>query len=173
MEPKVQNLIDECKRIEEDSTYTAEVHHLIVHKLSKRAFWYKLIPAGVTVLSALVLLFGAPIWTSWITLLSGLITIINILMEPEKKAKEHLFAAKNFTVLKHEARSLYETFRNFIGENDFYHETKRLREKYNWLVQITPSTDDKKCWEEARKRIKEGVHKPDFKTNKNKEENNA
>ncbi len=160
-----QNLIDECKRIKEDSIYTAEVHHCIAHKLSSKAFWYKLIPVIITVLSALALLLGVPSWISWITLLSGLIAMLNIFMEPGKKAREHLFAAKSFTVLKHEARSLHETFSDFMNESDFYNEVKRIREKYNWLVQTTPPTDDKKCWEESRKKIKEGIHKPDFKIN--------
>ncbi len=159
---KIQNLINECRQIEEDSTYNAEVHHIITHKLSIKAFWFKLIPAIITVSSAFGLIIGAPNWISWITLITGLITMVNIFIEPEKKSKDHLFAAKNFTVLKHESRSLYETFKEFIDETEFYNSVKRLREKYNLLVQCTPPTDDKKALEEARKRIREGIHKADF-----------
>lgn len=160
---KIQKLITECKRIEEDSIYTAETHYLIANKLSSKAFWFKLFPASVTVLSAFALLLGFPKWISWITMFSGLVTILSIFLEPERKAKEHLFAAKNFTVLKHEARSLHEAFADFVNSNDFYYKVRQIREKYNLLVQSTPPTDDKKCWEQARKRIKEGLHKPDFK----------
>jgi len=160
---ELHNLINECKHIEEDSMYTAEVHYLISSKLFKKAFWFKFIPVIITVLSALALLLGSPKWVSWITLISAIIAMANMLLESESKAREHEFAAKNYTVLKHEARSLYESFKDFINENEFYHEVKRMREKYNWLVQTTPPTNDEKCWEKARERIKEGVHKPDFK----------
>lgn len=163
---KIEGLITECKQMQEDSTYTAETHHIIAHKLSKRAFRYKLVPVCITVLSAFALLLGAPNWVSWITLLSGIVTMLNVFMEPEKKAKEHLFAAKNFIALKHEARSLHESFKDFMNENEFYHSVKRLREKYNLLVQFTPPTDDEEACEKARKRIKKGVHEADFRSEK-------
>lgn len=161
---KVDSLITECKQIQEDSTYTAETHHIIAHKLSRRALRYKLIPASITVLSAFALLLGSPNWVSWITLLSGIVIMLNVFIEPEKKAKEYLFAAKNFTALKHEARSLHESFKDFMNENEFYHNVKRLREKYDLLVQFTHPTDDEEAWEKARERIKKGVHKADFRS---------
>ena len=159
---KMENLVNECKRIEEDSTYTAEVHYLLAASLSKKSFWFKFIPVIITGLSALALLLGSPNWVSWITLISSIIAITNIILEPEGKAGEHEFAAKSFTVLKHDARSLYESFKDFMDEKDFYYEVKRIREKYNWLVQTTPPTDEK-SFEKARERIKKGIHKPDFK----------
>lgn len=163
---RMENLINECKRIEEDSTYTAETHYLIANSLSKKSFWFKFIPVIITGISALALLLGSPDWVSWITLVSSIIAITNTILEPESKAREHEFAAKSFTVLKHEVRSLYESFKDFIDEKDFYHEVKRLREKYNWLVQTTPPTDEKN-FEKARGRIKKGIHKPDFQKNEN------
>ena len=159
---KMKNLINECKRIEEDSMYNAETHYLIAAKLTKQAFWFKFIPVTITGISALALLLGSPPWVSWFTLTFSIISIANIFLEPERKAREHEFAAKSFTALKHDARSLYESFKDFIDEEDFYYEVKRIREKYNWLVQTTPSTDEK-SFEKARERIKKGFHKPDFK----------
>lgn len=160
---KIENLIAACKQIQEDSTYTAETHHIIEKKLSKRAFWYKFVPPAITVFSAIALILGMPNWVSWITIFSGVISILNILLEPEKKSKDHLFAAKNFTVLKHEARSLHEAFKDFMAEEEFYHNVKRLREKYNLLVQYSPSTEEE-AFEEARCRIQAGVHKADFRS---------
>ena len=160
----IESLVTECKQIQEDSTYTAEVHHIISHKLRRKAFWCKLIPTSITVLSAFALLAGSPSWLAWVTLLSGAVTMLNIFMAPEERAREHLFAAKNFTVLKHDSRSLHESFRDFITENEFFHSVRRLRERYNLLVQFTPATDDKKAFDKARERIKEGVHEPDFKS---------
>ena len=41
-----------------------------------------------------------------------------------------------------------------MNEEEFYHNVRRLREKYNSLVQIVPATDDKK----AVKEVKHGKH---------------
>ena len=166
---KIQNLIRECKQIEEDSLYNAEVHYLIGHKLKGKAISFKFIPALIAVISAFLLLGGAPNWLNWITLFGALVTIISLLLEPEKEANNHFLAAQNFTVLKHEARSLYETFKDFIEEKDFYYEEKRLREKYNLFAKLTPPTDDEKVWNQARENIKGGRHKADFRERKYKE----
>lgn len=160
----VESLVTECKRIQEDSTYTAEVHHIISHKLHQRAFWCKLIPSSITVLSAFALIAGYPNWIAWVTLLSGAVTMLNVFMSPQEAARGHLFAAKNFTVLKHESRSLHESFRGFLTKDEFFNAVRLLREKYNLLVQFTPPTDDKKAFDKAHVRIKEGVHEPDFKS---------
>jgi len=163
---KEQNLTKECKQIEEDSMYTAEVHYLIGHKLKKKAFWLKFVPASITILAAFALLIGAPDFVAWITLFGALITITNILLEPEKESRNHFSAAQNFTVLKHEARSLYETFKDFLDERDLYREVRRLRDRYNLFAKVTPPTDDEKAWNQARENIKKGRHKADFRENK-------
>lgn len=159
MEEKIEGLINECKQIEADSTQTAETHHIIAHKASRRAFWLKFIPASATVISAGLLLRGADNWVAWVTLISGMVTISNILMKCDEKSAEHLFAAKSFTVLKHQARALHKTFKNFIEEKDFYHQVRTIRGKYNLLVQFTPPTDDEKAYDKASERIIKGVHR--------------
>jgi len=163
---KIESLINECKRIEEDSIYTAEAHYLIASRLTKKSFWFKFIPVVITGISALALLLGSPDWIRWIILISSIIAITNIILEPEGKAREHEFAAKSYTVLKHEVRSLHESFKDFINENEFYHKVEHIREKYNWLVQATPPTDEQ-SFEKAKERIKRGVHRPDFKKGNN------
>jgi len=168
-EQKLQNLIKECKQIENDSLYTAEVHYIIGNKLKIKSIRFKFIPALIAAVAAFFLLVGAPNWVSWITLLGALVTIISLLLEPEKEANNHFSAAQNFTVLKHEARSLYEVFRDFIDEKDFYHEVKILREKYNLFAKLTSPTDDEKAWNQARENIKSGRHKADFREKKDQE----
>jgi hypothetical protein len=166
---KIQNLINECKQIEEDSLYTAEVHYIIGHKQKVKAFWFKFIPVLITLGTSFALLVGAaPNWVAWITFFSALITVINILLEPEKESKNHFIAAQNFTTLKHEARSLYEAFKDFMDEKDFYHEVRKLRDKYNLYARLTPPTDDEDAWGKARERIKKGYHIADFRQKENK-----
>lgn len=159
---KNKNLIKECQQIEEDSLYTAEVHYIIGDKMEQEASRLKLTPPAITILSASALLLGVPNWVTWITLFSALVTITNLLLEPDRKSKSHFEAAKNFTALRHETRSLYETFKDFLSTDQFYAEVKRLREKYNLFAQLTPPTNDKEAWEEARENIKKGIHKADF-----------
>lgn len=166
---KTENLVTECRRIQDDSTYTAETHHIMGCVLSKRAFWMKLTPALITVTSAFVLLMGwsggegKPNWAAWVTLVSGVVTTLSVIMEPEKLARSHLFAAKAFTVLKHDARVVHESFRHFMNETEFFNNVKLLRERYNLLVQSSPATDTK-AFDEARRRIKAGVHEADFRS---------
>lgn len=162
----VEKLVTECKRIEEDSLYTQVIHHVIARYQIGQAFWLKLIPAVLSVLSVGALLIGFPDWVAWITLVFGFATLVSIFVEPEKEAKLHIFAAKNFTALKHEARVLHEAFRFYVEKKEFYHEVKELREKYNFLVQFTPSTENPRAWAEARKRIKAGTYEPDYKSKK-------
>jgi hypothetical protein len=101
-------------------------------------------------------------YITWITLFGALITIISILLEPEKESRSHFLAAQDFTVLKHEARSLHETFKDFLDERDLYREVRRLRDRYNLFAKVTPPTDDEKAWNQARENIKAGRHKADF-----------
>jgi len=159
---KEQNLIRECKQIEEDSMYTAEVHYIIGHKQKMKAFWFKIIPAVITVISAFSLLIGAPSYVTWITLFGALITVVSILLEPEKESRNHFSAAQNFTVLKHEARSLHEAFKDFLDEKDLYRNVRMLRDRYNLFAKVTPPTDNEKAWNQARENIKKGRHRADF-----------
>jgi len=163
---KIESLVTQCKQIQEDSTYTAETHHIIGCTLSKHAFWMKLIPALITVASAFVLLMGwsgegKPNWAAWVTLLSGIVTTLSVVMEPEKQARSHLFAAKAFTILKRDARSAHESVRHFVGENEFFNNVRLLGERYNLLVQSSPATDNK-AFRKASDRIKAGIHEADF-----------
>ena len=167
---KVEGLITECKQIQEDSTYTAETHHIKGCELSAQAFRLKLIPALITVTSGFVLLMGwsgeegKPNLAAWVTLVSGIITTLSVIMEPEKQARSHLFAAKAFTTLKRDARSAHVSFRPFMSETEFYQCVKLLSARYNLLVESTPATN-KKAFEEARQRIQAGVHEADFSSN--------
>ncbi len=161
---KIECLITECKQIEEDSTYTAEVHYNIYRKKSLKAKWLNSVSPVITLISGIILIIGVANWVAWITIFSALMTGLNIILDPEKEAREHIFAAKNYTCLKHNARSLYECYKDFLNEDEFYNDVKRLREQYNLLVQYTPATGDKKAWEEPNKRIKAGVHKADFRS---------
>ena len=81
---------------------------------------------------------------------------------PDKRANDHTKAAKDYTVLKHDARALYQTFSHEMSQSEFYLSVRLLRERYNNLVSQTPKTTDK-AFEKARAKIKSDRHTPDFK----------
>ncbi len=61
------NLINECRRIEEDCLYTAEAHYIDAACAGRVSFWVKLIPAVAAAVSGAALLGGAPGWIAWAT----------------------------------------------------------------------------------------------------------
>jgi hypothetical protein len=156
-----KKLIEECKRIEEDSLYTAETHFLIAQKLTRKNMIIKYIPTVVSFVSQAVLVYAIiskrdiifQLLSLLISVGSTAVSFFNLLNDTDKKIKEHESAGKMFTALKHEARSLYQTFEPFLDEQAFLREVYALRKRYNLLVKSTPITDNK-SYEEARCKIR-------------------
>lgn len=151
----------ECRRIEEDSTYTAEAHHLLA---KRQLFWYKasqMLPAVITAgIVTAIASYPLPTWVSILALVSAVVTAIASVLNPQKGYYDHLSAAKAFTVMKHDARELGELARS--GTTDVVLSAKCLHDRYNDLVRTAPMTEDW-AFEKARKRIQDGVHESDAK----------
>jgi len=160
----LKHLYDECRRMEEDSLYTAETHYITAEKARNLSLWLKFIPAAVAAMSGTLIILEYPTWIAWLSILSGLSFALTTILDVDRRKNEHTVAAKEFTVLKHEARSLYETFYHEMKREEFAREVRRLRDKYNSLIGHTPQTAEKE-FEKARKKIKSGRHTPDFKLN--------
>lgn len=156
------NLIDECKQIEDDCLYTAETHYIIANDAGKVNFWVKLIPAIAAAVSGVVLLSGAPNWIAWFSVIAGVAFALQSIMNPDKKMEEHSQAGKAYTILKHESRALYRTFYKEMDRGSFLTDVKILRERYNMIAKMTPQTTTK-AFEKSKQRIKAGRHIPDFK----------
>ncbi len=161
MEENITHLINECRRLEEDSTYNADTHHIIAARSNTRGIWLKSMTAAVSAISGAVVLLGYATWVGWLSIVSGLALALMTALDVDRKKVDHLFAAKEFTVLKHEARSLYQAFAPEMERHGFFLEVKRLRDKYNDLVLHCPPTENK-AFEGAQRRIKSGIHSPDF-----------
>ena len=82
-------------------------------------------------------------------------------MDVDRRAREHAEAGKKYTVLKHDARALYETFAREMTREEFYRETRRLTERYSQLTASTPQTTDK-AFNKVREKIHKGIHTPDW-----------
>ena len=164
-----EHLITECKRIEEDSEYTAETHYGIAADADKVSFWVKFVPAAAAAGSGVALLSGAPNWVAWFSVISGVAFALQSILNPDKKREEHSQAGKLYTSLKHESRSLYQTFYKEMDRNSFSIMVRLLRERYNMVAKLTPQTTHKH-FELGRLRIKSGRHKPDFEEAKSEAE---
>lgn len=156
---------DECDAIEENCTYTSETHHVIAAKSKRVLFWSQVLPAIITaVLAALVgtnFTFGVSEDTFiWLILISAVITAVANVLNPLATYHDHLQAAKNFITLKQDARALNETYGKELKDEEFAREVKILHNRYNDIVRFAPPTDNE-SFEEARKRVKSGVHKRD------------
>lgn len=160
-----EHLIKECMRIEEDSMYSAETHHQIAASAKKTAFYIKFIPAVIAALSGILILSGVSIVVAWLSVLSGFILAITAVLDPDRKKNDHIKTAKDYTVLKHDSRALYQAFAQEMGSSEFYIAIRLLRERYNNVVNYSPETEDK-AFEKARGKIKAGRHTPDFEEKK-------
>jgi len=161
MSEDYDHLITECRRIEDDSKYTAETHYNIAAGAGRIGFLVKFIPALAATASGAALLLGAPNWIAWFSVIAGAAFALQSIMNPDKKFEEHSQAGKSYTALKHESRSLYQTFYKEMDRGSFSAMVRILRERYNMLAKMTPQTTVK-AFEEGRQRIKAGRHTPDF-----------
>ncbi len=159
-----RHLISECMQIKDDCEYTAEAHYFIAAKEDRISFWVKVIPAATAAISGALVLAGKPYWIAWFSVIAGVAFALQSILNPDKKHDEHSNAGKCYTVLKHEARALHETFHKEMDHNSFSVMVRVLRERYNMIARLTPQTT-KESFEEGRKRIKAGHHTPDYKEN--------
>lgn len=152
----------ECHRIEQNATYSAETHHILA---KRQQLWFKLFQLVPAIATALIgtLTVGqvVPRWVGIVGLVTAVVTAIGTVLNPQQSYYEHLGAAKAFTVIKHDARSLREMGEQTTGQ-DLTVAVKSIHDRYNDLVRIAPATEDW-AFERARERIQAGVHQPDDK----------
>src|SRR5262245_39641923 len=111
---------NECKQIKRNSEYTAEAHYIMAGRFKKQAFWLQviqaIIAAGTIALIAAVI---APSSFLLLTVIASVMTAVANVIGPKEKSDEHRSAGINFTVLKHEARALHETFSVRMSDEEF------------------------------------------------------
>jgi hypothetical protein len=156
-----EQYLKECNTICQDCTYTAETHHIIARKNKRLQIWLQLVPAvSAAFFSLLVVGTPVPAWVGWLAVISAVVTAVASVLNPLKEYYDHLNAAKNFTTLKHDARSLENTFSERMDDNALAVAVENLHQRYNDIIKLVPPTD-KKSFEEARHVVKAGIHEPD------------
>lgn len=150
----------ECCRIEENSTYSAETHHIIA---KRQLLWYKvfqLVPAVATaVIGTLTVGDIVPKWVGFVGLSTAVITAIGTVVNPLQSYFEHVGAAKAFIAMKHDARAMRE-YGELSAIQDLAASVRCLHDRYNDLVRVAPMTQDW-AFKRARNRIQSGVHTSD------------
>lgn len=152
------NLNGELNTIQENCTFTAETHHQIAHSCRRQAFWLKVLPAVVAAVSGVLAANNVlPDFLIWLAAIAAAISAVANIIDPDKQYQAHLNAGRSFTVLKHDARILRETFAGAITDEQLQQQVQNHHNRYNDLVRLMPPTNDK-AFERARRRIKDGVH---------------
>jgi hypothetical protein len=160
-----EKYLDECRIIQQNCNYTAETHHIIALSAKRKAFWLEVIPSVIAAItSALVTADVVGLWLLPFTIVSASISAITAILNPNKTYQDHIAAARNFAVIKHDARFLCESQSTKMKDDVLYIAIENLHLRYNELLKSVPPTDQK-SFEKAQKRIKAGVHEPDRDTN--------
>lgn len=159
--------IIECKKIRQNANYTAEAHYYLAQQAKKKVLWLEIIPSIVIVLSNLLILSGVSnIYCLSLSIIASTVIATAAFLNPNLEYGNHLSAAKAFNLIKNDASFLCDTELDVIDEEDFIIKTKKLRDKYNNIIQLSPSTDEK-SFNHGKERIKEGVHDQDKDENGN------
>lgn len=153
---------DECRQIQQNSTYTAEAHHHLANWNRTLAYLFQIVPATVAAITGvLVAAYVKPNSWLWITVVASVVSAVAGILDPNKKYQDHLGAAKSFTAIKHDARFLHEAKSERMSDEAFAVGVENLHEKYNELMKLVPATGDQ-SFKKAQKMINLGVHEPDW-----------
>lgn len=155
------SLLQECETIAENSLYNAQAHFVLADAKENKARLLLIIPSAVAGLAGILTALGLPSWIGALSALGGFIVAIATILGVDKEPTANRNAACQWTALRHEARSLHETYSRELPREQFLAEVRRIDDRYIALSQALPPTD-RKSFEIARKQIKAGVHDSDF-----------
>lgn len=163
-----KRLTQECKNVAENSLYTAQAHFEVAASRDAQRFWCIVMPALLVVGGILASLLEKQIAfvgqykivIDVVTALAAMTTALSVFMGLDRQCASHNAAANLFTLLRHDARSLHETFAQTLSNEEFARRVQELMHRYGYLCQATEPTD-KSSFEKARKSIKGGIHEMD------------
>ena len=151
-------LLKECWVIEDNSRFTAEAHHWIAWGNSMLAKSAQILPAGVAAVATALYASGdKPSWFLYVAAISATIAAVAGILDPMKSYYQHLAAAKQFVLLKHDARGLREAFASSMDDAVLLHEVKSLHEKYKIVASLAPPTGGL-SFKIAQLMVKSGKH---------------
>ena len=155
------HLVQACRRIAEDSLYTAQTHFEMAAAIGRRAkAWLVLFPSVISALSGLAVAIGAPAWIGGFAAIGGVMSGVASFLGVEKEATSHEIAGKLLTQLRLEALALCDTHANNITAEEFAAQVRALQYRYSAFVASLPLTDDK-AFKKAQAKVQSGTFKYD------------
>jgi len=158
---EVKHLLDECKTIEENCLYTGQTHFVMAEKIEKKKFWLVFIPSLLAVVAGAYSAIYAVNWAAAVASISAGIAGLTSFLGIEREAVTHNSAGNLLSIMRHEARILHESLWKEIPREHLCMEVRKLNDKYQ-IACFALDVTDSKSFELARKRIKSGVFKYDF-----------
>jgi bifunctional pyridoxal-dependent enzyme with beta-cystathionase and maltose regulon repressor activities len=157
-------LLDECRTIEEGARYTAQTHFEMANGCwKKNRLVLLIIPSAVGglvgLLTAVKILPESAGGATSAAL--GLIAAVAAYLGVDRDESAHKMAGNHLTALRHEARETFETLGPAMPLELLQERVARLSATYTAYCR-TLETTDPESFEAARKKIKSGIHVPDF-----------
>jgi hypothetical protein len=154
-----EKIVNEAKRIEEDSLYSSHSHFIAANRWSKYHLWL----GGLSVILATTA--GAQILSEYggnrfipgaLSLFAASLTVIMTVLNPYGKASTHQTAGTNYRELRNKTRIFYEIECFGTKSPDYLEKTlKDLSLKRDQLNKTSPQIP-RWAYEAARKGIEEG-----------------
>ena len=105
----LNNLLDECETVTENSLYNAQAHFFLADRKERQGVWLLVIPAFIAGFCGLLTAVGLPHWLGAISAAAGLVAMVAGVLGVDRQPTSHRIAASQWTALRHEARSLRQT----------------------------------------------------------------
>lgn len=161
-EVDIANLLHECQTVAENSLTNAQAHYILADSKERQGRWLLIAPSILAGLCGLLTAVGLASWLGAVSAAGGLVAGVAAALGIDKQPTAHRNAASQWTALRHEARSLHQTFFRELPREQFLAEVRRIDDRYNSLCQALPVTD-KKSFEAAQKLVNTGAFEAGFK----------
>ncbi len=162
-EPEAQHLLEQLRKVSENSLYSAQAHFFDAKAAESARWQYIVIPALLGAVLALIAAFRPDIkWAAavaaFLAAAAGIASSIGV----DKDTAAHNSAGQALTVLRHEADRVASGFWREMTKAELYAETRRICDKYDQLTAVLIPTSDE-GFAKATENIKKRTFEYDFK----------
>lgn len=160
--PEMNNLVRECETVAENCLYNAQAHFILADSKERKGRWLLIVPSAIAAVCGLLTALGLPGWLGAFSAVGGFMVSMAAFFGVDKEPTAHRNAACQWTALRHEARSLHETYFKELPREQFIAEVRRIDDRYIALSQALEPTD-RQSFVAAREQIHSGTHQLDSK----------
>ena len=166
-----EKIIEEAKRIEEDSLHSEKGHFEAATHWDRIHFWIGIFNAGLAALAgASILSEKYPVIGGILALMASMLTAINTFSNPNKRSVTHLNSGNYYNSLRNNVRVFYGINLNLLKDDkQIMSQIKELNDERNKLNQNSPIIP-RWAYERGKRGIERGEadHKVDLKQKEKK-----